>query len=170
MSYILDAIKKSDQQRDLGTTPDVNTTHEPPPIEPNQRPAWLYALAIVLLLNAGALGWWLWADKTGKPAIATVPAEKPAVATQASPTSQPQAPQQAQKTTPPAPATPQPTSSAVAEIEMPPEPGKAYPQAGQPPPPQSPAKTPPPPALANNGQTSAVETKAAPPPPPPPPK
>ena len=73
MSYILDAIKKSDQQRDLGTTPDVHTIHEPPLTEPPRRPGWLYGLATILLLNAGVIGWWLWPGITAKPTIAKNP-------------------------------------------------------------------------------------------------
>lgn len=75
MSYILDAIKKSDQQRDLGTAPSVHTLHEPPMIEePSRRPGWLYGLAAILLLNAGGLGWWLWHGTPTKTPVAQAPA------------------------------------------------------------------------------------------------
>lgn len=59
MSYILDAIKKADQKRKLGSVPDVNTVHEVPVVEA-RRPGLLYVLAIFLLLNAVGIGWWLW--------------------------------------------------------------------------------------------------------------
>lgn len=77
MSYILDAIKKSDQQRDLGTAPSVHALHEPVMLEePPRRPLWLYGLAAILLLNAGGIGWWLWQGTPAKTPVAQTPASE----------------------------------------------------------------------------------------------
>lgn len=84
MSYILDAIKKADQKKDLGTVPDVHTVHESPMGEP-RRPRWLYWLAAILIINAGGIGWWLWSGTSEQVAVAppvkqTKPAAVPQVA------------------------------------------------------------------------------------------
>lgn len=154
MSYILDAIKKSDQQRELGTTPDLHTVHEPPQIEPPRRPGWLYGLAAILLLNAAGLGWWLWPR--------TPVAERPAQGVVAGDPSQPQLTtagsatlftpsQQAAKTAiPPLPSV---AASAAAKTRAP----VATPVV----PPPIPASTPPPP-LPQMAQPSAqLETNPA---------
>ena len=59
MSYILDALKKSEQARgsrkkDLGL---INPPDSPPPVKSNER--WLYLIAFMLLLNAGLFAFWL---------------------------------------------------------------------------------------------------------------
>ena len=56
MSYILDALKKAEQERDLGRVPRLETVHDNAP-----RPAraWPWLIAGVLLVNAAALIWWL---------------------------------------------------------------------------------------------------------------
>lgn len=78
MSYILDAIKKADQKRELGTVPDVHTIHEAPLAEA-RRPRWLYWLAAILLVNAGGIGWWLlWSGPAAKAPVAqSAPPTKP---------------------------------------------------------------------------------------------
>jgi general secretion pathway protein B len=59
MSYILDALKKSDQERQRGTVPNVHSVQVPLTSELRRRSWWLYAVASALLLNAGLLVWWL---------------------------------------------------------------------------------------------------------------
>jgi len=49
MSYILDALKKSDQERKRGNVPTLQTVHIPMNVE-QQKPWGLYALIILLLL------------------------------------------------------------------------------------------------------------------------
>lgn len=59
MSFILDALKKTEREREGGTIPSINSQ---PPGEPPQRPGkpgWRYLIIVVLLLNAGVLLWWL---------------------------------------------------------------------------------------------------------------
>lgn len=59
MSYILDALKKSERERQRGALPDMLTVQDIVAEKPAKRLTWVYLLAAVLLLNAGALIWWL---------------------------------------------------------------------------------------------------------------
>jgi len=59
MSFILDALKKSDYKRKQGSVPDLTTVHNQPAGEPNKRPLWSYLLLAALLLNAGLIAVWL---------------------------------------------------------------------------------------------------------------
>ncbi len=59
MSFILDALKKSEQKRQRSPVPDVLTVHDPMPQEPKKRSLWPYLLLTALLLNAGILAVWL---------------------------------------------------------------------------------------------------------------
>ena len=83
MSYILDALRKSDQQRQLGTTPTLQTA--PPVATPSNQPGlamnrWLLATAAFALIFAGALIGWLhpWRaapeQETARPAPSAAPA------------------------------------------------------------------------------------------------
>ncbi len=58
MSYILDALKKSEKERKRGTVPDVLTVQEQLSYERRKRNIWPYLIAIALLVNAGILLWW----------------------------------------------------------------------------------------------------------------
>ena len=57
MSYILDALKKSEEKRMQGTVPDVLTAQEVVYHEPKRRRLWPYLIISVLLLNALAAVW-----------------------------------------------------------------------------------------------------------------
>lgn len=59
MSYILEALKKSDQERNRGAAPGLQTVHTPVVHESNRRYWWVYLLAGALFVNAGLLLWWL---------------------------------------------------------------------------------------------------------------
>ena len=59
MSYILDALKKSERERKRGNIPDLSNTPEPPTQKPKKRSMLPYLIGIVLLINAGLLVWWL---------------------------------------------------------------------------------------------------------------
>lgn len=50
MSYILDALKKSDQERKQGHVPDLQTVHIPAAVESSATP-WPYILIVVLMLS-----------------------------------------------------------------------------------------------------------------------
>lgn len=59
MSFILDALRKSDKKRPVGSVPDLQTDHLGPPPKPRRSltPV-LIVLALALLINAGLLLWW----------------------------------------------------------------------------------------------------------------
>lgn len=58
MSYILDALKKSEKERQRGTVPDVLTVQDVMKGERKKRQVWPYVVLAVLLLNAVVLAWW----------------------------------------------------------------------------------------------------------------
>jgi general secretion pathway protein B len=62
MSYILDALTKSDQERQRGTAPDLLTLHAPIAIERRESPHWPYVVAAALV-GAVASAAWLHAGK-----------------------------------------------------------------------------------------------------------
>ncbi len=59
MSYILEALKKSDRERNRGTTPGLQTIQAMPAPAPRKRHWWIYLLVFALLLNAGLILYWL---------------------------------------------------------------------------------------------------------------
>ncbi|MEW6418116.1 MAG: general secretion pathway protein GspB [Nitrospirota bacterium] len=67
MSYILDALKKSEKERQRGTPPDILTAQDVEVQKPKKRPLWPYLLLVVLLLNTGVLILWLGPWHSKKP-------------------------------------------------------------------------------------------------------
>lgn len=66
MSYILDALKKSEGQRTQGEIPNIHSPHSLSP-QPSRKPSIrLYVMIVLLLLNAGVLAW-LFSPWSGKP-------------------------------------------------------------------------------------------------------
>src|SRR3990170_4430573 len=59
MSYILDALKKSEKERQRGAVPDLMTPESGIAEETKKRPLWPYLIAGALILNAGLFAWWL---------------------------------------------------------------------------------------------------------------
>ncbi len=60
MSYILDALKKSENERQNQDLPDLNAIHQRPELQVEKRRSiWPVAIPIVLLLNIGGF-WFLW--------------------------------------------------------------------------------------------------------------
>lgn len=57
MSYILDALKKSEKERQRGMVPDLSTVQDITMQGPNKRSLWPYLLLVALLLNAGIILW-----------------------------------------------------------------------------------------------------------------
>lgn len=55
MSYILDALKKNEQERDLGQVPGIDAVQEKPHSSQNRR--WKFWLVPVLVINLGVLIW-----------------------------------------------------------------------------------------------------------------
>lgn len=87
MSYILDALKKSEEERQRGEIPGLQTVQTNPVSKPHRRSYWPYVLMTVLLLNAGSVLWWLrpWQSDKGFHAVPAAPsaeltqkAERPA--------------------------------------------------------------------------------------------
>lgn len=66
MSYILDALKKSEKERQRGVLPDMLTVQDIVAEKPAKQLNWVYLLAAVLLLNAGGVVWWLGYSHTNK--------------------------------------------------------------------------------------------------------
>jgi general secretion pathway protein B len=67
MSYILDALKKSEKERKRGKVPDVLTVQEQLSYERRKRNIWPYLITIALLINAGILIWWTGLSPNEKP-------------------------------------------------------------------------------------------------------
>ena len=65
MSYILDALKKSEEERKRGTVPDLLAVQDTRVQEQGKRHWWPYLLLVALALNAGIFLWWLipWQSK-----------------------------------------------------------------------------------------------------------
>lgn len=95
MSFILDALKKSEAERRQGEVPRLQNEPSSPP--PRRRPHWTLLLALALLLNGAVLGGWLLSRQeqpraAAPPPAATAPAAvEPAVVTVVMP-AQPAAP------------------------------------------------------------------------------
>jgi general secretion pathway protein B len=100
MSYILEALKKSDQQRQRGVTPTLPTA--PVAVAAPKQPVFLYySLLTVVLLGAGILIGWLRPWQPEQPAPATEPnaAKSPiSISHQATPAPRPEPPEMASKT------------------------------------------------------------------------
>src|SRR5690349_12930437 len=76
MSFILDALKKSETDRQRQAAPAL---FEVKVAEPRRRfPAWAIGLGALLLVNVGVLGWLLMRKPGGAPSVAAVPASPPA--------------------------------------------------------------------------------------------
>lgn len=68
MSYILDALKKSDQQRQRGAAPSLRSA--PAPIAlPEKSSSWRYTILVIALIGAGMLVGWLrpWQPESQSP-------------------------------------------------------------------------------------------------------
>lgn len=59
MSFILDALKKSEQERRQRGIPDLHTEHAPMATPRGRVANWPIFIILALLLNAGLLLWWL---------------------------------------------------------------------------------------------------------------
>ncbi len=72
MSYILDALKKSEKERQKGAVPNIMSQQESPTPEQKKRSLWPYLLVVALLLNTCLLAWWFGSHQKG-PATAQAP-------------------------------------------------------------------------------------------------
>jgi len=64
LSYILDALKKSEQERSRGTVPDIKTIHEPGTALPARSSSRIYVILMVLLFVVAGLGYWIVYEKS----------------------------------------------------------------------------------------------------------
>jgi general secretion pathway protein B len=62
MSYILDALKKAEHQRDIGQVPGIGSEHQS--VMARGVSPWLYVLLVVLIINAGLLVYALWPEQS----------------------------------------------------------------------------------------------------------
>ena len=88
MSYILDALKKSEKERQRKSLPDILTVQNIVSEKPARSGYWAYLITAALLINAGIITWWLSASHTIKghahqtPKADSVPASPVKVMTQ----------------------------------------------------------------------------------------
>lgn len=73
MSYILEALKKSEQERRLGHVPDLSVPQATPPRTPQRWQRWLLAALLANLLVLLVVAWRPWASKPAAPLPAAVP-------------------------------------------------------------------------------------------------
>ncbi len=97
MSYILDALNKSEQERRDQKTPDLSTVHRAPPPRPQSKFPLLLVITLFAVINIAALGYWLLGSQqevASTPAAApvTVQTQPPATATTSQPTPAVQSP------------------------------------------------------------------------------
>ena len=77
MSYILDALKKSEKERQKRTVPDPLEIHDYIAHETKKRrPVWAYALSIVVILNIGLLFYWMNPWQAKKAATSGISSER----------------------------------------------------------------------------------------------
>jgi general secretion pathway protein B len=67
MSYILEALKKSEKERRRGSIPDPLTIQETPSHRPGRRALWPYLIMVALILNAAVFAVWSGLIHTKKP-------------------------------------------------------------------------------------------------------
>lgn len=72
MSYILDALRKSEAERHQGQVPHLGANPMLIHAGRRQQPLWPYILTGALLLNAGIVGFWLYHSKDEKQAVQTL--------------------------------------------------------------------------------------------------
>ncbi|MFT5011738.1 MAG: general secretion pathway protein B [Planctomycetaceae bacterium] len=78
MSYILEALNKSEQERRGSQTPDLNTVHRPPPAKTATSKPWLGLVLVIILLNALAVIYWLSRKPSPEPSADNSVATQPA--------------------------------------------------------------------------------------------
>ena len=71
MSYILDALKKSEQERGHGSAPSVQTLHTSGiSYHSSKTHLWPYLLLAAIVINLGALMYFIVADDHAEPGVA----------------------------------------------------------------------------------------------------
>lgn len=74
MSYILDALRKSEQERQRGKVPDLNSYKEEPVAETRRSNVWPWITAAVLVVNLAIMAFiWTSSQEPQSPPLAQVP-------------------------------------------------------------------------------------------------
>jgi len=78
MSYILDALKKSEKERQRGTAPDLLTVQDPVLLEKKKRRVWPYIILAVLIFGTGLAAFRLipWQSRNEKAGTSNVALQK----------------------------------------------------------------------------------------------
>lgn len=71
MSYILDALRKSEQERAQGDVPGLHAVHASIGSKADKRPVWPYLLGLVLLVNVLLVLWWMGGGEEPAPETAS---------------------------------------------------------------------------------------------------
>ena len=77
MSYILEALKKSEQERQIGHVPDISVVQEKPPHLASHWPRWVAGALLVNALILGLIAWRPWGVRAvaeREQAVVSVPA------------------------------------------------------------------------------------------------
>lgn len=154
MSYILDALRRADAERERGRVPGLHTqvppprATEPPAVrgaQPSRGPLWM-GLGVLAAAIAG-IAWWLMRDGASAPSPGPV-AQAPSSAPAFKPEPPPAPPPRMDAAPAPAPATP------VQPILAPPPPPAPAPSAAPARPPTPPVAPSPTPAPATSGDSN----------------
>lgn len=123
MSYLLDALRKAEQERNLGQPPDLRALPPPSAERRGSRWPWIVGVAVLLIANGALAGWLLWprtpAPQIAAPAMPAPPMNPVVSAPSPSPAPSP-APTLAPVKAAPAPPPPVVTETAVAPDPPPP--------------------------------------------------
>lgn len=77
MSYILDALKKSESERQSQDLPDLNAIHERPQLQPvKKRKMWPFILIVIIVLNVAGF-WFVWQRTPPLNTTASMPTKTP---------------------------------------------------------------------------------------------
>lgn len=76
MSYILEALKKSEQERQIGQVPDLSVVQEAPMRAVPRWPRWLLAALLLNVVILAVLAWRVWDARVSSP-VSSVPSELP---------------------------------------------------------------------------------------------
>jgi len=67
MSYILEALNKSEQERRGSQAPNLNTVHRPPPAKTATSKLWIVAVLVIIVLNTVTVIYWLSTRPSAEP-------------------------------------------------------------------------------------------------------
>ncbi len=73
VSLILEALKKSEQQRQREKAPSLQSIHQPVAVEPKQTvQPWWWLAVLVVICNLAFLGYWIWRQQQSVAPVASV--------------------------------------------------------------------------------------------------